>query len=183
MKRALVLATLPALAALAAACGDDPPPPRQEPEVRLQLGSPSDGAVVRDETIEIRGTVQPSGAQVQVLGREVAVDAGSFRAEVPLEPGANLIDVSAGARGRRPDFVATRVVREVRLPVPDLVGRDADTAQDQLEGLGLTVRRENAGGFFDPILPGDPKVCASDPAAGAQVLPGTEVELTVARDC
>jgi hypothetical protein len=182
MKR-LVLAALPALAALAAACGDDPAPPRQEPQVRLELGSPPDGDSVRAETVEVRGTVLPQGAQVRVLGREVAVDGGSFRAEVPLEPGANLIDVAAAARGRRPDFAAMRIVREVRLPIPDLVGRDADTAQDQLEGLGLTVQKQDAGGFFDPILPGDPKVCEMRPRAGAQVLPGSEVTLLVARDC
>jgi hypothetical protein len=118
-----------------------------------------------------------------VLGREVAVSGGAFTAEVPLEPGANLIDVSASARGRRPDFEATRVVREERVPVPDVIGSDADTAQDQLEGLGLKVEMEDAGGFFDPILPGDPKVCDSDPAPGAQVLPGSRVSLQVARDC
>ena len=70
-----------------------------------------------------------------------------------------------------------------RGPVPDVVGRDADTAQDQLEGLGLTVRVEDAGGFFDPILPGDPKVCEVSPRPGAQVLPGSEVVVLVARDC
>jgi hypothetical protein len=181
--RAPTFAAVAALVALAAACGDDPAPPRPEAEVRLQLASPSDGTVVRSETVEIRGTVQPRGARVQVLGREVAVDGGSFRADVPLEPGANLIDVSADARRRRPDFAVARIVREVRLPVPDLVGRDADTAQDQLEGLGLTVKREDAGGFFDPILPGDPKVCRLSPRPGAQVLPGSEVTLLVARDC
>jgi hypothetical protein len=181
--RAPGLAAVVALTALAPACGDDPAPPRQEPLVRLELGSPADGEVVRAETVEIRGTVQPTGAQVQVLGRKVAVDAGSFRAEVPLEPGANLIDVSATARGRRADFAATRIVREVRLPIPDLVGRDADTAQDQLEALGLTVQVQDAGGFFDPILPGDPKVCELRPRAGTQVLPGSEVVLRVARDC
>ena len=42
--------------------------------------------------------------------------------------------------------------------------------------------RDN-GGFFDPILPGDPKVCEMQPGAGAQVLPGSEVTLLVARDC
>ena len=42
---------------------------------------------------------------------------------------------------------------------------------------------EDAGGFFDPILPGDPKVCELSPRAGAQVLPGSEVTLRVARDC
>ena len=181
--RALAPAAVAALAALAAACGDEPPPRGPEPEVRLELGSPADGDVVRSETVEIRGTVLPQGAHVHVLGREVAVDAGSFRAEVPLEPGANLIDVSADARGRRPGFAVARIVREVLLPVPDLLGRDADTAKDQLEGLGLTVKVEDGGGFFDPILPGDPKVCELKPDAGAQVLPGSEVTMVVARDC
>ncbi len=181
--RALAPAAVAALAALAAACGDEPPPRGPEPEVTLELGSPADGDVVRSETVEIRGTVQPQGAHVHVLGHEVAVDAGSFRAEVDLEPGANLIDVSADARGRRPDYAVARIVREVLLPVPDLIGRDADTAQDQLEGLGLTVEVEDGGGFFDPILPGDPKVCELKPGPGAQVLPGSEVIMLIARDC
>src|SRR5687768_11960998 len=106
--RAPTFAAVVVLTALAPACGDDPEPARNEPEVKLELGSPADSAVVRSETVEIRGTVQPRGASVEVLGREVAVDAGSFRAEVPLEPGANLIDVAAGARGRRPDFAVAR---------------------------------------------------------------------------
>jgi hypothetical protein len=182
VKRALLLA-LPVLTALAAACGNDPEPPRNQPQVRLELGSPADGAVVRSETIEIRGTVEPSGAQVQVLGDTVDVDGASFSAEVPLEPGGNVIDVSAGARGRRPDFAAMRIVREVRLPVPDLAGRDADAAQEQLEGLGLEVNRESGGGWFDPFLPGAPKVCEMDPRPGTQVLPGSKVTLRVARDC
>ena len=120
--RVPALAACVALAALAAACGDEPEPPRVEPEVALELGSPADGAVVRSETVEISGTVRPRGARVKVLGREVAVDGGGFSAEVPLEPGANLIDVAADARGRRPDFAVARIVREVRLPVPDLAG-------------------------------------------------------------
>jgi PASTA domain/Glucodextranase, domain B len=181
--RAFTVAAVLALAALAPGCGEDPEPPRTEPGVKLELGSPSDGAVVRSETVEIRGTVLPRGASVKVLGREVAVDGGSFRAEVPLEPGANLIDVSAEGRGRRPDFAVARIVREVRLPVPDVTGSDADNAQEQLEGLGLTVLREDTGGFFDPLLPGDPKVCEQEPRAGTQVLPGSEVVLLVARDC
>jgi hypothetical protein len=181
--RAPTIAAAVALTALAPACGDDSEPPRRESSVKLELTSPADSAVVRSETVEIRGRVQPGGANVKVLGREIAVDGGSFRAEVPLEPGANLIDVSAGARGRRTDFAVARIVREVRLPVPDVVGSDADTAQEQLEGLGLTVGVENSGGFFDPLLPGDPKVCDLEPEPGTQVLPGSEVILLVARDC
>lgn len=178
--RAPILAL--AVALTAAGCSDDAGPPRNEPGVKLEIGG-ADNGVVRSETAEIRGTVQPRSAQVRVLGRAVAVEGGTFRAEVPLEPGANLIDVSADARGRRPDFAVARIVREVRVPVPDLEGRDADTAQEQLEGLGLTVALENAGGFFDPILPGDPKVCELEPDPGTQVLPGSEITLLVARDC
>jgi hypothetical protein len=179
--RAPVLAAFVALAGLA--CGGDREPPRRESGVKLELASPPDGEVVRSETVPIRGRVRPRGAHVRVVGREIAVDGGSFRADVPLEPGANLIDVSAHAPGRRPDFAVARIVYEQRLPVPDLVGSDADTAQEQLEGLGLTVRIENAGGFFDPLLPGDPEVCELDPSPGAQVLPGSEVTVVVARDC
>jgi beta-lactam-binding protein with PASTA domain len=76
-----------------------------------------------------------------------------------------------------------RVIREVRVPIPDVAGADADTAQDQLEGLGLKVKQVNDGGFFDPILPGDPKVCSVAPGPGTQVLPGSQVTLRVARDC
>jgi len=181
--RTPVIALLAACALTAQACGDDPKPPRTEPKVKLTVSSPLDGRTVRDETVAIEGTVVPAGAQIQVLGKEVAVQSGHFSADVALEPGANMVDIAATANGRRADFAALRVIREVRVPVPDVVGADADTAQEQLEGLGLKVTQEDAGGFFDPILPGDPKVCSVLPRAGMQVLPGSDVRLTVARDC
>jgi hypothetical protein len=182
--RAPFVVSLLALAALAPACGDgSPAPPRNEPKVKLQLRDPADLAVVRAESVSISGSVAPAGAHVQVLGREVAVSGGTFSADVALEPGANLIDVEASARGRRPDFAATRIVREVRVPIPDLVGSDADTAQNQLETLGLNVTRESGGGFLEPILPGDPKVCESRPKSGTQVLPGSDVTIVTARQC
>jgi Glucodextranase, domain B/PASTA domain len=181
--RTCTIAAVAGLALLAAACGDDPEPPRAEPGVQLTLTGPSDGSTMRDDTVEISGSVKPARSAVQVLGREVAVDGGRFATEVELDPGANLIDVAASAHDRRADFAALRVVFEQRVALPDLVGRDADTAQEELEGLGLEVRSEDAGGFLDPILPGDPKVCEMDPEPGAQVLPGSAVTLLVARDC
>src|SRR5215213_5208857 len=171
--RTCTIAAVAAVALLVAACGDDPDPPRDEPDVRLTLTGPADAAVTRSDTVEIAGNVKPARAAVQVRGEDVAVDGGEFRTEVELEPGANLIDVAASANGRRPDFAA----------LPDVVGRDADTAQEELEGLGLEVKAEDAGGFLDPILPGDPKVCEMQPEAGTQVLPGTDVTVRVARDC
>jgi hypothetical protein len=181
--RTTTIAAVVGVALLVSACGDDPEPPRDEPGVRLTLTGPSDGATMRSDTVEVAGSVKPARAAVQVLGRDVAVDGGEFRTEVELEPGSNLIDVAASANGRRPDFAALRVVFEERVALPDVVGRDADTAREELEGLGLDVRQEDAGGFLDPILPGDPKVCEMDPEAGAQVLPGTEITVRVARDC
>jgi hypothetical protein len=181
--RTCTTAAVVAVAILTTACGEDPKPPADEPEVELTLTAPTDAGTTRDESVAVSGTVKPARASVQVLGRDVAVDGGRFTTEVPLEPGANLIDVAGSARGRRPDFAALRVVFEQLVPLPDVVGRDADTAQEELEGLGLEVRAEDAGGFFDPLLPGDPTVCDMDPDAGADVLPGTEVTLQVARDC
>ena len=182
--RMWTLAAVLALAVPASACGEEePPPPQPEPAVELTLAAPPDADVTRDDEVEVSGRVRPSRASVEVLGREVAVDGGRFATRVPLEPGANLIDVAASAEGRRPDFAALRVVFEQRVALPDLVGRDADTAREDLDGLGLSAKTEDAGGFLDPILPGDPTVCAMRPEPGAQVLPGTEVTLLVARDC
>jgi hypothetical protein len=181
--RTCTVAGVFAVALLAAGCGDDPGPPRDEPLVRLTLTGPADADVTRSDTVEVSGAVKPARAAVRVLGRDVAVDDGEFRTEVELEPGANLIDVAASAHGRRPDFAALRVVFEARVALPDVVGRDADTAQEELEGLGLEVHAEDAGGLLDPLLPGDPKVCEMDPEAGTEVLPGSAVTLRTARDC
>jgi len=182
MRTCTIVAVL-AVAFLTAACGEGAKPPQREPLVELTIDAPPDADTTRDEQVAVSGTVKPAGATVQVLGNEVSVSGGRWSAEVGLDPGANLIDVSASARGRRPDFAALRVVREQRVALPDVVGRDTDTAQEELEGLGLKVRTEDSGGFFDPLLPGDPAVCSMEPAAGEQVLPGAEVTLRVARDC
>src|SRR5215210_2689579 len=181
--RTWTLAAVLAVGMLSAGCGEDAKPPQREPLVELTLDAPADADTTRDERIAVTGSVKPARASVQVLGSDVEVqDDGRFSTEVALEPGANLIDVAGSAHGRRPDFAALRVVREQRVALPDVVGRDADTAQEELEGLGLQVATEDAGGFFDPLLPGGPKVCTMAPEAGEQVLPGTEVTLGVARD-
>ena len=103
---------------------------------------------------------------------------------MPLEPGANLIDVAASAEGRRPTSPSLRIVREQRVPLPDVVGGDADTAQDQLEGLGLDGAIGGRRRLLRPDPAGRPEgVRDAARAPGAQVLPGSEVTLLVARDC
>jgi Glucodextranase, domain B/PASTA domain len=176
----------PALALLAfvpMACGGDDAPPKNEPQVALAITSPTDAGTMRSGVATVTGTVKPARAHVSVLGKDVDVSGGTFSADVDLEPGANLIDVAASANGRRPDFAALRVIYEQRVRLPDVTGGDADSAKEQLEGLGLKVDSKDDGGFFDSILPGNPKVCEMQPRAGEQVLPGTQVTLLVARDC
>lgn len=181
--RTIALAATCASALLAGGCGETPEPPRDEPLVRLELTEPADAATVDADRVAVRGSVRPPGASVAVLGGEVDVEGGRFSAEVELDPGANLIDVAASAEGRRPDFASLRIVRRVRVELPDVGGRDADTAREELEGLGLEVDVEDAGGFFDPILPGDPRVCSMEPESGTDVPPGSAVVLRVAREC
>ena len=181
MRLPAVLLLVAGVATLAACGGADPT--RPEPRVTLRLTAPADTAVVHAGSVELGGRVAPPGSAVTVLGRPASVDGASFTARVSLRPGANVIDVAATAPGRRAAFAALRVVREIRVRVPDLTGQDAAAAQAQLSGLGLRVDERRGGGLFDPLLPGSPKVCESRPDPGTQVLPGTTVELVVARAC
>ena len=165
------------------ACGDESPPPKPPAPVKLQIDGPSDTATVSGGSVDVRGTVAPAGARVTVLGRRAQVSAGSFTATVPVEEGANVIDVAATARGRMPAFAAVRISRESRIGVPDLVGAVADEARDQVEALGLEVDATRGGGLIDRLIPGDVVVCDQDPGPGAQVRRGSTVQLLVARSC
>jgi hypothetical protein len=164
-------------------CGGDEPPAKPPAPVSLRVVAPADLSTVDDGTVQVRGTVQPAGARVSVLGRRAEVSGGAFTARVPLEPGANVIDVAASAHGRTASFAALRVSREVRIRVPDLGGRPADEAERSIEALGLDVRARRGGGFIDHLLPGDIRVCAQEPQAGTAVRRGATVRLLVARSC
>src|SRR3954471_6615724 len=123
------------LAALAvSACGADARP-ATTPRVQLKLASPGDGRLLRAETVEVSGTVVPAGAGVTVAGAPAQVDGASFSATVSLQPGGNVIDVTATAPGRRPAADALRVVRDMRVELPPLVGHDRDEALARLKGL------------------------------------------------
>src|SRR5215213_808669 len=130
--RAAPVIVLACLATAAAGCGGEnrQQARRPDPPVQLSVTSPADDSTVRAETVEVQGTVEPAGATVLVLGQKAPVSGGgSFRASVPLEPGANVIDVMATAGGRSPALTAFRVTREVPVTVPDLDGTSVDEAQ------------------------------------------------------
>ncbi len=160
-------------------CGDrsDPRP------ARLAVRAPADSAVVREESVEVRGRVRPAGARVLVLGRPATVTGGLFRARVPLREGQNVIDVGASARGAAPAWTALRVARVIVVPVPDLAGESRHDAVDSLEALGLAAEVREEQGLLDRFLPGDWSVCETRPQAGAKVPKGARVQLTVSKTC
>jgi hypothetical protein len=174
------------LAAAVAGCGGDGErrPPRTPAAVDLKVSSPGDMTTVRAESVEVRGTVTPAHAAVLVLGQRAAVTAGgTFSATVPLQPGANVIDVMATASGRGPALTAFRVTREVPVIVPQLSGKTAEEVRAALGDLGLKAGIEEGGGLLEDLLPGDPAVCTQDPEAGAQVRRGSSVHVVVSKSC
>jgi hypothetical protein len=176
-------ACLVLVAAVAAGCGGKEVAAAPAPPVRVDVTSPADNAVVRDAVVEVRGRVRPSGARVTVLGVPAAVVGGEFSARVPVAEGANVIDVAATAPGASPGFTSVRVQREVRVTVPDLIGRTAEEAFAELDHLGLEPQEERGGGLLEPLLPGKRKVCDTDPRGGNEVPRGTRVRVLVAKDC
>jgi hypothetical protein len=177
--RRLVLLAIPLAVA---ACGGTARP-AAGPRVTLELSAPEDAKPVRAESVRVKGTVTPSDASVEVNGEAADVSGGEFNAEVPLDPGQNVIDVTASAPGRRPDADAVRVTRDMRVEIPELVGQPAGDAVDQLKGLGLDAQQERGGSFLDRFIPGGEQVCELHPGAGELVEPGATVTVVVARDC
>ena len=173
-------------AAAVAGCGGDAPPRAQKPPtpVALKISTPADMTTVRSETVDVKGTVEPAGAAVLVVGQKAPVSGGGeFTATVALEPGANVIDVMATASRRGPALTAFRVTREVPVTVPDLGGKTADEVQQALSKLGLQADIEKGGGLIEGLLPGDPAVCEQDPDPGAQVKRGSRVHVVVSKSC
>lgn len=172
-------------AVLVVGCGDDggPAPPRALEPVRLQVTAPADRATVRGGTVDVRGRVSPAVSEVSVLGRPALVSEGRFTAVVPLEPGANVIDVIASAPRRRPALTALRVTRDILVTVPQLAGVEQDELVRVLEPLGLHAEVERGGGILDVLRSGPTVVCEQDPEAGTRVRRGRAVAVVVAKRC
>ena len=180
MRRAVP--ALLAVLALAGCGGDDPPPPDPAP-VRLTIEAPPDTSTVKEDTVELRGRVQPARADVEVGGEAAAVSGGAFSKTIKLHEGVNVIDVSATMRGRSSAFAALRVTYDPRVTVPDLSGMVDDEAASRLEDLGLEVELDAVGGLFDELRSGPRRVCESEPPAGSVVDPGSSVTLKTAKAC
>jgi Glucodextranase, domain B/PASTA domain len=179
--RRLAALTLAAGLALCA-CGEAPRS-ANEPRVRLKLDVPDDGGQVRADRVEVRGTVTPGDAAVQVAGTDAEVDAGQFTASVALQPGGNVIDITATAPGRRPAADAVRVMRDMRVKVPPLVGLEAGAAAAQLKQRGLQASVVDHDSWLERVLGGEVDVCSMQPGAGALVDPRATITLQTSRSC
>jgi hypothetical protein len=166
---------------LLSACGETPRP-ATEPRVRLKLDAPNDGGTTREDHVAVHGTVTPADATVEVMGTGAQVSAGEFTAEVELQPGGNVIDVTATAPGRRPATDAFSFVRDMSVDVPNVVGRTPEEATTAVRGAGLVAVVEEDGNWLDRLL-GNPQVCATSPTAGTAVAKGTKVTLLTSRAC
>ncbi len=169
----------------AAGCGGDDNERAQRPltPVRLAVNEPNDLAVVQADSVDVQGTVEPAGAQVRVMGERADVNGGTFRAKVALEPGPNVIDVIATARGRGAAMTAFRVTRELPVEVPDLDGLQEQEVDDKLSEAGLRAQVEVRGGLIEELLPGEPAVCEQDPEPGTEVRRGTTVRVELSKSC
>ena len=180
MRPVLLAAVAGALVLTGCGGGNGAPPPAP---VHLSISAPGDLSAVRDTSVEVRGSVRPAGAEVTVGGHRAQVSGGTFTARVGLDAGVNVIDVLASAGRARPAVTAIRVRRITSVKVADVTGLSSDAARTQLQGAGLKVDTQRAGGFFDNLLGGKLAVCRTDPVAGSQVDAGTTVQVFVAHRC
>src|SRR5690242_18505567 len=96
--------------------------------VRVTIAAPGDQSTTRAGTLTVSGSVSPPNASVRVLGQAADVVGGAFTARVPLQPGDNVIDLEATAKGHGPALTAVRVTREMPISVPDLSHLSTDDA-------------------------------------------------------
>jgi hypothetical protein len=175
------LIVLLAAGLLVSACGETPQP-TSEPRVKLKLEAPNSGGSTREDHVAVSGSVTPADASVQVMGVDASVSGGQFTADVELQPGGNVIDITASAPGRRSTADAVRVIRDMQVDVPDVLGKSPEDATAALEDTGLAAEVSEDDNWLDRLL-GNPRVCTTDPPAGTAVDRDTKVTLHVARDC
>ena len=117
---------------------------------------------------DARSAIEGEGLEVDVISESSDEPAGEVIAQDPspgteLAPGDTVtITVSEGPGGQ---------------PMPNVVGQDADDAEDQLEDdFGLDVNREAE---TEPCAQPPGTVCRQDPSPGTEVSPGDSVTIFV----
>ena len=80
--------------------------------VVLHVASPTSGAVVSANTINVQGTVTPNDATVQIDGQPGAVGNGVFTGSATLQNGSNSIAVIGSASGYTPTSTTILVTQK-----------------------------------------------------------------------
>jgi hypothetical protein len=106
---AIVLAVA-AIGALVAGCGSSPSGTAGK-SVSVRVTAPADGSKVNTDRVDVRGTVTPPDAGVQVVGQSAQVGNGVFTVSIPVHNGRNTIDVVASAPGTAPATTTITVTR------------------------------------------------------------------------
>ena len=105
----------------------------------LAVYAPEDGAVVPGDSVVVYGQTEP-GASVSISGVEAAVDRlGGFRADVPLEPGENLMEISAATESGNRGWVLRRVT-SLALPFLLLITEPENQSVVESSSLPLSGR-------------------------------------------
>lgn len=156
----------PALLALPLAllaCGPDPLPQSDTP-LELVVESPTYGAFLGTEPIEVRGQVSDPTAHVRIEGQPVAVDgAGRFAVTLPIDGDYEVVDIQAGRRAE--PAVRRRIpVFSGRPPAETFPGElPAQVTAAGLERLGMELGAAfDATGWADGLLNALPSTRAGD---------------------
>jgi hypothetical protein len=180
-----------------AGCGsssDNSKPAAQKPaakKIKVSVTAPSDGDRLGSSVkkVQVRGTVTPTNATVEVAGKAAKVTGGLFQATVPLSAGDNTLDVAATAPGSSPVTSSVDVVRASKpakvaskpkpaptpkptpapkpatKTVPSVVGQRLDVAEDTLHSKGIGYK-EIGGGTFGIVVKSNWDVCQTEPSSG-----------------
>lgn len=119
-------------------------------QVRVDVASPADGAVIKGDRVTVRGTVTPADATVQVQGRAASVGNGVFVATATVHRGKTTIDVIGSAPGATPGSTTVRVTRPRKPKAPTLTTTTttttpAPTPPTEPETSGQTWPRGTSG--------------------------------------
>ena len=75
------------------------------------------------------------------------------------------------------------MIRRSKIRLPDVVGGEPADAVTTLEGLGFKVTVSVDDGLLDAFRSRPRVVCRTDPEAGSQLDPGSDVEVVISKTC
>jgi hypothetical protein len=120
--------------------------------VALQISAPQDGASISVDRVTVRGTVTPTDATVEILGKAAQVGNGVFVGSVALHSGSNAIDVVGSAPGATPATTTVTVTRTSGQKQRRKIHKNAPPISSKADcGNGLTVGPNTSCPFAENV--------------------------------